>query len=257
MKNLKIYKKAIMMIMLGTISLTSTSCQNTKKEQVIEKTKKEKIANPTDDVKLKNMNISTYTSTGIKKEEQQKGTYYLTKKTSLKKKPFESSNTIKKIDAYQKVTLLKDFNSWKLIKKENEIGYVQKENIKKIKGKYIEVDISKQNLKFYNKKGKVTLKTKVVTGIPTDQDRATVLGCFKVYNKEENRTLVGRDYQTPVKYWMPFYKAYGMHDAYWRSDFGGQIYKTNGSHGCVNLPKEVAPKVYKKVDIGTPVLIHN
>ena len=55
---------------------------------------------------------------------------------------------------------------------------------------------------------------------------------------------------------MPFYKAYGMHDAYWRSEFGGKIYKSSGSHGCVNLPKEIAPKVYKKIKVGTPVLIH-
>lgn len=152
--------------------------------------------------------------------------------------------------------MLEDNGSWKLVKSGKKVGYIRKTNIKKIKGKYVEVDISDQRLKIYNKKGKTILKTKIVTGIPTNPERETILGYFEIYNKQRNRVLIGKDYKTLVNYWMPFYKAYGIHDAYWRSEFGGGIYKTNGSHGCINLPKEVAPKVYKKVETGTPVLIH-
>ena len=39
-------------------------------------------------------------------------------------------------------------------------------------------------------------------------------------------------------------------------DKGGDIYTYNGSHGCVNLPHDVALKLYDMVDIGTMVVVH-
>ena len=48
-----------------------------------------------------------------------------------------------------------------------------------------------------------------------------------------------------------------MHDAYWRSSFGGKIYKTNGSHGCINLPPAVAKTVYENISAGMPVLCYH
>ena len=47
-----------------------------------------------------------------------------------------------------------------------------------------------------------------------------------------------------------------MHDASWRSSFGGNIYKTNGSHGCINLPPSVAQELYSYVEKGTPVICY-
>ena len=35
----------------------------------------------------------------------------------------------------------------------------------------------------------------------------------------------------------------------------GEIYKTNGSHGCVNVPTDAAAKLYSMLEIGTPVYI--
>ena len=55
---------------------------------------------------------------------------------------------------------------------------------------------------------------------------------------------------------MKFTGAVGIHDASWRSKFGGDIYKYNGSHGCVNLPHDVALNLYDMVDIGTMVVVH-
>ena len=46
-----------------------------------------------------------------------------------------------------------------------------------------------------------------------------------------------------------------MHDASWRSQFGGSIYKYNGSHGCVNMPRSKVSKLYKMVTNGTRVII--
>ena len=66
----------------------------------------------------------------------------------------------------------------------------------------------------------------------------------------------GEDYATPVKYWMPFAGDVGMHDASWRKSFGGNIYKTNGSHGCINLPTSVAKTIYNTIEKGWRVLVY-
>ena len=68
--------------------------------------------------------------------------------------------------------------------------------------------------------------------------------------KQTGATLRGEDYETFVNYWMPFDGGIGMHDATWRSKFGGDIYKTKGSHGCINLPLSVAKKIYEYVQPG-------
>ena len=60
-----------------------------------------------------------------------------------------------------------------------------------------------------------------------------------------------------VDYWMPFTRGgCGLHDANWRSRFGGEIYKTNGSHGCVNLPHDKAEELFNMISIGTVVIVH-
>lgn len=56
---------------------------------------------------------------------------------------------------------------------------------------------------------------------------------------------------------MPFNGNIGLHDADWRTSFGGQIYRTNGSHGCVNLPPDYARRIYDVVQTGTPVICYN
>ena len=44
-------------------------------------------------------------------------------------------------------------------------------------------------------------------------------------------------YISYVRYWMPFIdNSHALHDADWRSSFGGDIYLSFGSHGCINLP---------------------
>ena len=46
----------------------------------------------------------------------------------------------------------------------------------------------------------------------------------------------------------------GLHDASWRSSFGGSIYKTNGSHGCVNMPYSVAKAIYENIEDYTTII---
>lgn len=118
---------------------------------------------------------------------------------------------------------------------------------------YIEVDMTEQKM-YYYENGTLRLETDVVTG-NTSLRRGTPEGTNYVYNKQMNRVLRGADYATPVKYWMPVYKAIGIHDASWRKTYGGEIYKTNGSHGCINTPMDKVAELYEIVEIGTPCIM--
>jgi len=53
---------------------------------------------------------------------------------------------------------------------------------------------------------------------------------------------------------MPFNNGIGLHDATWKSKFGGVVYKGNGSHGCVNCPLDLAKTIYNSIDVNTPVV---
>lgn len=118
---------------------------------------------------------------------------------------------------------------------------------------YIEVDMTNQMM-YYYEAGELKIETPVVTG-NTSLRRGTPSGTNFVYNKEMNRILRGEDYASPVKYWIPVRGAIGIHDASWRSRYGGEIYKTNGSHGCINTPLEKVAELYDMVEIGTPCVM--
>lgn len=116
---------------------------------------------------------------------------------------------------------------------------------------YIEVDIGQQKM-FYYRDGQLYLETDVVTGI----NHATREEVCCVYAKQKNRVLRGPGYASPVKYWMPVSGGIGIHDASWRSEYGGEIYKTNGSHGCINTPLDIVEKMFEVVEIGTPCILY-
>lgn len=118
---------------------------------------------------------------------------------------------------------------------------------------YIEVDLTNQMM-YYYKNGRLKIETPVVTG-NTSLGRGTPEKVCFVYSKERNRTLRGEGYASFVNYWMPVYGGVGIHDASWRGSYGGKIYKTNGSHGCINTPYEEVSRLYSMVEIGTPVII--
>lgn len=122
-----------------------------------------------------------------------------------------------------------------------------------IGGTYIEIDMTVQKM-YYYKDGAILLETDVVTGDVRDR-METPVGINYVYNKQRNRTLRGKGYTAYVKYWMPVVGAVGIHDASWRSKFGGEIYKKDGSHGCINTPSAIMDDFYDVVEIGTPVIM--
>ena len=124
----------------------------------------------------------------------------------------------------------------------------------KYKNTYIEISISGQYLNYYEM-GKLAVSSPVVTGAWG----VTPFGSYYVRSKATNVHLLGPEddpYDSFVYYWMAFIgSSYGIHDATWRSSFGGDIYTYNPSHGCVNVPYDVAEQLYYRVEIGTPVYV--
>lgn len=128
---------------------------------------------------------------------------------------------------------------------------------------FVEVSISKQTLWLY-KGDKLVRTAPVVTGMLGVTD--TIQGLFHVLYKQEDTMLKGStvnkdyDYNLHVNYWIPFESSgYGLHDAEgWRSyeNYGGEFYKSGGSHGCVNMRNEDVGFVFANVEAGTPVWVH-
>lgn len=120
--------------------------------------------------------------------------------------------------------------------------------------KYVEVDLGNQ-IVYLVENGEVTYQSKCVSG-NLRKGRRTPEGIYSITYKQKNAVLKGQDYASPVKFWMPFNKGIGLHDANWRKKFGGVIYKNNGSHGCINLPIDSAKVFFENVETGTPVICY-
>ena len=119
---------------------------------------------------------------------------------------------------------------------------------------YIEIDYTKQHMWYY-KDGALQMESDFVSGNLARQN-GSVDGVYKIVYKQRNATLVGEGYSSPVSYFMPFAYNIGIHDASWRDTFGGTIYKTSGSHGCINVPPAFAEQLFNAVDKGTPVVAY-
>lgn len=121
---------------------------------------------------------------------------------------------------------------------------------------YVEVDYTNQRMWFY-KNGELMVDTPVVTGCVANGTESPE-GIFCLADKSEDEILKGEGYATPVEYWMPFYGGVGIHDAdSWRgSAYGGTIYQTSGSHGCINTPTANAAAIYANIEIGTPIVCY-
>ena len=127
---------------------------------------------------------------------------------------------------------------------------------------YCEIDASRQHLWIYQN-GSLAFETDVVTGL-MDQTHYTPAGVYLLLDKQTDATLKGetlpngkRTYETPVSYLMPFtHTGIGLHDAWWKSVFGEGQNVWNGSHGCVNLPSDVAGTVYDLMTMTTPIVVY-
>lgn len=119
---------------------------------------------------------------------------------------------------------------------------------------YVEIDLTRQYLWFY-KNGSLITENSIVSG-DYYNGSITPAGVYILKYKEKNAILRGDDYETPVTFWMPFNNGIGIHDALWRSQFGGAIYMGNGSHGCVNSPYELAESIFNNIEPGTAVVCY-
>lgn len=126
---------------------------------------------------------------------------------------------------------------------------------------YVEIDLNGQHV-YMVKEGAVVWDAPCVTG-NLSKKYDTPAGLYRLAYKEKDRVLRGEkradgtyEYESPVSYWMPFNGGIGLHDANWRGSFGGEIYKTNGSHGCINLPPQKAGALYDLVEKGMPVICY-
>lgn len=120
---------------------------------------------------------------------------------------------------------------------------------------YVEINLTAQHLFLYQE-GECVLESDFVSGNPS-RGNDTPPGIYGITYKERDATLNGETYSTPVNFWMPFNNNVGMHDATWRTEFGSNIYMTNGSHGCINLPYEIAQEIYGYVEKNTPVICYH
>lgn len=122
-------------------------------------------------------------------------------------------------------------------------------------GTYIEISIADQHMWYYEN-DQLVLDTDVVTG-NDDGKNNTPTGRFNIISRATDTTLKGEGYSSFVNYWIGFYSGgFGIHDASWRSSFGGTIYKGNGSHGCVNTPYEKVKELYEHTSYGVPVIVY-
>jgi lipoprotein-anchoring transpeptidase ErfK/SrfK len=118
--------------------------------------------------------------------------------------------------------------------------------------KSIVVSVGQQMLWAY-KGDKVVLSSYVSTG------RAgfdTPIGSFAVLSKLPSQTMEGviggEYYNVPDVPWVLYFTngGHALHGTYWHSNFG-----TPMSHGCVNLPLDVAAWLYDWAPVGTPVRV--
>ncbi len=147
---------------------------------------------------------------------------------------------------------------------------------------YIEVNLSEQKV-FGYKNGKKIAEGDCVSG-KESAGNGTSIGLYKIQDKlsptvlrgekvpvtktvtkknkkgkkvEKTTTTYEYSYESPVTYWIQFNGGIGLHDAAgWRSQYGGSIYYYNGSHGCVNLPLDLAKTLYENYEIGDPVVVY-
>ncbi len=155
-----------------------------------------------------------------------------------------------------------------LVKTEEYIGYIAKDKVAELNGTIAVIDIELQKVTLY--KDNVVINTyPVVTGLPT-KSRETDLGLWEIHNITGARNLIGDGgSKTPVDIMMKFHNNEGFHDAEyhtcdnwknrhgWRdtSEFGGDTYINDGSHGCCNMRHEDVFELSEYITMGTPVLV--
>ena len=156
------------------------------------------------------------------------------------------------VDTDKELSYLKSQFESKTSISDRKPEYLRKQD--KIGNTYVEVSLSKQHVWVYVK-GKLKMESDVVTGTKGKHD--TPKGLYYMSECIPGKYLVGDGYKTWVNKWMRLTnQGVGLHDATWRSAFGGSIYTYSGSHGCVNLPSGFANNLFNIAYTGMPVIIY-
>ena len=117
------------------------------------------------------------------------------------------------------------------------------------------VSLAQQRLWAYEGEAAV-LAPWISTGTAETPETATPVGQWRILVKLWSETMAGtvngQDYRVEdVPHVMYFTnEGHALHGAYWHSSFG-----TPMSHGCVNLPLDVAAWLYEWAPEGTPVTV--
>jgi lipoprotein-anchoring transpeptidase ErfK/SrfK len=124
--------------------------------------------------------------------------------------------------------------------------------------KYIDVNISTQKMTAYLKGGIKVGEWSITSGrkgldtpIGTFLIRSKTVGPVCMPNPPSSVPLCGIHYVSNFTA-----QGHAIHEAWWRSSFGGQDYIWNGSHGCINAPIDVAKFIYDWAPVGTPITTH-
>ena len=161
------------------------------------------------------------------------------------------SDSIKDIPKLEATPIYGETDTHYVTSIDDQVGYIKKDVVGDLKGTFAIIDISDQTAYLYEDNELIT-STPVVTG---KNSTPTTKGLHEVWLMESNRYLTGADFKVHVDVVAFFHNGEGIHDASWRSAFGGELYKNNGSHGCVNMPTEAAKTFYSNLSVGDKVLV--
>ena len=167
---------------------------------------------------------------------------------------FRDRERINYVPQLQTVKLLYSNEEFSFVRIEDgTVGYLDNSLITLLPEDYVEIDISDQKVKVVDN-NEIVLYCDVVTGKPGHD---TNEGLTEVLSKTYNRPMVGPGYRLDVNYCIEFNTSEEcFHDNRNRSEFGGEIYKTNGSLGCVNMKLEDVRELDSHVKVGTKVITH-
>ncbi len=190
----------------------------------------------------------TFTTTGGRSVELSKGDYGWTMDVET-----TASELLEAINAGQQGSFEVTYTDTAKSRDSNDIG-----------DSYIELSIDQQTLWCYVD-GELIVESPVVTGCVNNGTETPKGGVWKVKSKTSPYTMKGKpdengepSYVENVTYWIPYTEDFtiGFHDLASRTAFGGDIYITNGSHGCVNMPLDAVAKIYEVVAYGFPVVVY-
>ena len=121
---------------------------------------------------------------------------------------------------------------------------------------YIEISLDEQHLWYY-KDGALAFQTPIVSGTATPS-RATPTMVAHVQYKTTDHTMHGSYGSSHADYVLNIHSSgIHIHDSAWRGSYGGSIWLSDGSHGCINTPPANMAQLYSMVDVDTPVIIYD